>query len=517
VGVANVVLIVMETIRAEILVVILTIAAGLAAWTVAIGTLGYDYDEVMRTHSIWLAAQGLCPYSDFLDCHPPYFGILASFVRIYPDDPCALLWLLRVVGALGNLVFLCGLVALGMMSVSPGRLAAIVGVTLVAVHPAILEFLAEFRIDGWGYAIAVWSVYRFRRLRRGTYRNFEVGVLTGIPTFWFCPKVALLPPLIVLFEHLLAGESMGNRVRCGLAYIAGLGVAAGLFALYLTWQGIDLARTFEILVRYNAVSNANLATRYGLFHNIVRNRAVFWGIVAGTVVWVVHHFRREIRPDAYEVALAAWLVMQPLLVSYPYKQYYAPWLLFASVFLAHLVRRLGDYFGRVRVLVILIVCAMAVLTDYRTAKSWCEAADAKTQRVVIRWMNSVTRHDDRVVASPPLHPIDRYDTFFLWFNTLDRGGFDSEQILARLPRYQSYVAAGRFREELNAYMPALVALSGDWRVVPYTSGQREALSNFLQRNNYVAVRVGTSWFALRPDRFEQARRNGLLEPLNKLG
>jgi hypothetical protein len=319
--------------------------------------------------------------------------------------------------------------------------------------------------------------------------------------------------LIVFFEHLLASESVGYRLRCGFAYIAGLGVAAGLFAAYLIWHGIDLNRTFEIVVRYNAISNANLGIRNGLFHNIVGNQFLFWGIVAGAVVWAVHHFSRQIRPDAYDVAVTVWLVMQPLLVSYPYKQYYAPWLLFASGFIAYLFQGLRNLLGRAHMLVLLIVCALAVVTDYRAAKSWSQAADAKTQRVLMRWMNSVTRRDDRVVASPPLHPIVRYDTFFLWFNTLDRGGFDSEQILARLPMYQSYVAAGRFREELDAHMPALVALSGDWRVVPYTSGQRNALTEFLRSNNYLAVHLGTNWFALRPDRFEQARRNGLLEPL----
>ena len=393
------------------------------------------------------------------------------------------------------------------------RRFAFLGITVVAFHPAVLEFLVEFRIDGWGYALAVWSIYRFLKLPRGAYRGFEFGVLTGIASLLLCPKLALLPPLIVVFEELVAWESIRIGVRACIAYLAGVGVAAGLFALYLLWQEIDFDRTFQILLRYNAVSNANLDVRPGLLENILNKRALFWAILAGVVCWAMDHVRNGTRPQAYQVALAVWLVAQPLLVAYPYKQYYAALVpAHPLAFSSTCAGTCRNLLGRTRVLVFLAACALTALANFQTARRWSEVNDARTHQRLLRWMNRVTRPEDRVVASPPLHPIDRYDSFFLWFNTLDRNGFDGERILARLPMYRDYVIPGRFREELDDHPPALVVLAGDWRrFVPYTPGQREALADLFRRHGYLSVQVGSAWFALRPDRFEQARRAGLLE------
>ena len=486
-------------------------AAGLTTWAVGIATVGYDYDEVMRTHSIWLASQGLCPYRDFLDCHPPYFRILAPIVRTCATDPCSLLRSLRIVGAVGNLLFLGGLVALGAATVGSGRRWALLGLAIMACQPAILEFLVEFRIDGWGYALAAWSLYRFVRFPRRLAREIELGVVTGIATLGFCPKLALLPPLIVLSEQLIAGVSLRRGVRALMAYCAGVGVAAGLFAMYLAWQGIDFDRAYQVLVRYNALGNTKQGLRLGLLQGILRNPGLFGLILAGITGWAVDHIRRRSRPQAYEIGLASWLVLQVVLVGFPYKQYYAPWFLFAAGFLGYLGALLTELLGRGRVVVWLAACTFMALADARVAQLWTGMGEARRYERLIRWMNRVTRPEDPVVAAPPLHPIDRHDTFFVWFNTLEPGGFDSERILAQLPAYQGRVAPGRFREELERHRPALVVLSGDWRMVPYTSGQQEALTDFLRRHGYRGVAAAGAWFALRPDRFDLARRNGLLE------
>jgi hypothetical protein len=499
--------------RIEALLLALTMLTGLAAWAVGIGTVGYDYDEVMRTHSIWLAAQGLRPYRDFLDCHPPYFALLAPVVRRHPADPCGLLLSLRMFSALGNLLFLGGLAVLAASSSRSGWWWALLGLTLVACSPSVLGYLVEFRIDGWGYALVVWSIVRFRRRAPGAWRDFEFGGATGIASLWLCPKLALLPPLVVLAEHFIGRRSIRSAARGFLAYIAGAGVALGLFLLDLGWQGIPWGRAFEVLVRYNAVSNANLATRHGLLLSLLHNPILFGAVLAGLIALAVEHSRQGTRPDAYAVALVPWLVIQALIVAYPYKQYYGPWFLFASGLLGPLGRALSGLPGRMRLGLVLASFALAVAVDGRLARIWSNVDVARADQRLIRWMNRVTRPLDRVVASPPLHPIDRYDTFFLWFNTLDPGGFDAERILARLPRFRDYVAPGRFDQELEEHPPALVVLSGDWRIVPYPPEQRQALAAFLRRNGYGSVRVRGAWFALRPDRLEQARRDGLLETI----
>lgn len=297
------------------------LVCGVVAWVTGIRTLGYDYDEVSRTHSTWLASQGFRPYRDFPDCHPPYFGILAAVLQIGSGDPCALLRRLRIFSAAGNVLFLGALAVLGASSTGSGRLWGLLGVVLVASHPAVLEFLAEFRIDGWGYALMAWSIYRYRRLSPGPYRDFEFGLATGVASLWLCPKLALLPPLLVVSERLVGWRSIRDAILGGLAYLAGTVAATALFGLYLTAQGIGWDRAFDLFVRYNAISNANLGARSGLLRTIRNGGVLSWGIFAAVIARAAHHLRRRSRPDPFEVAVAAWLAIQPLLVNYPHKQY----------------------------------------------------------------------------------------------------------------------------------------------------------------------------------------------------
>jgi hypothetical protein len=254
-----------------------------------------------------------------------------------------------------------------------------------------------------------------------------------------------------------------------------------------------------------------MGVRYGLLRNIITEEALLLAIIGGVVSWLAYHWRVRSLPEGYESALAVWLVLQVFLVAYPYKQYYAPWFLLASGFVVYVYRDVANLLGSARLLVLLTMCGLTVAADWKTVKGWTDIAIAQKDQAIIKWMNRVTRPRDRVVASPPLHPIDRFDSFFIWFNTLDRSGFDSERILEHLPIYHKFVTPERFRAELEDHPPALVVVSGDWRIVPYTGGQRKAVSEFVRRAGYIGVTVGNARFALRPDRFQAAQRDGLVK------
>lgn len=492
-------------VRSEVAALVLAVACGLGAWAVGLRTLGYDYDEVTRAHSAWLASRGLRPYNDFFECHPPYFALLGPVVRGRPG-PMEILEALRVTAAAGNLLFLGGLAALGASMAGTGKRWAWLGLAAVAFHPAVLQYLVEFRVDGWGYALAAWSLYRHRRLGPGrAYRDFEVGVLTGVATLLFCPKLTILPALVVA-AGTLEGWSARRAFRSVLAYSAGVGVAGGLFASFLAWEGIDLGRMSELLIRYHAVGGSNASFRLGLLNGILGQRALAWLTIAGVVAWGVDRLRRRARPGAYEVALLGWLAAQAVLVAYPYKQYFAPWFLFASGYLGSLGQGSATWLRRARMVPFLAACAASGLGSVGAARDWSAMGEARSQARLIRWMGEVAGPEDRVVGSLPLHPVDRLDTFFVWFNTADPGGFDSERILSRLPTYREVVAPGRPLEELEAHPPAFVVLSGDWRMVPYTAGQDAALARFLPTRGYRIIQVGPARFAVRPDRLDRARR-----------
>ena len=495
----------------EVLSLVLMIGGGLAAWGVGIASKGYDYDEVLRAHSIWLTTRGLRPYSDFFDVHPPYFILLSPVVRAF-SDPVDALVALRAVTALGNLLFLGGLVALGMRSLpaEAGRRWAWLGVAAVAFSPFIVDYLVEFRIDGWGYAAIVWSTLLYCRRDRGAYRFLEFGLLTGLASALLAPKMVLLPPMIVMAALIIRFETWRGSFRDGLAYAAGVGLAASVFVLYLLANRIGLDRILLLLGRYHAVSNAHASFRYGLLGQVVKLRPLLILILAGVAAWGFGWLRRRKLTGPFEPALALWLAAQMLLVSYPYKQYYAPWFLFASAFVPSLGLTLNRLRGG-RAIVYVLACAVTVHGSYQVARFWADTGVGRLDRDLIRWMNRVARPEDRVVGSPPYHPIDRLDTFFLSFNTSDPKGFDSERIFAELPGLRSFVTEAHYRAELEAHPPAFIVLHSPVFEVTHPATQKAVLEEFIRRRGYRIARVGVVTFAIRPDRYEYARRSGDLE------
>jgi hypothetical protein len=491
----------------------LVITAGAVGWWVGIVTRNYDYDEVQRAHSIWLASQGLRPYDTLFEVHPPYFILLTPILRRW-TDPCVALFSLRLFSAVGNLAFLGGLAALGWKSLAaPGEGRwALLGVASVAFHPKILDFLVEFRIDGWGYALAAWSILGVLWLRRpGKGCWFVVfGVVTGIATLLFCPKLALLPPLIVAFELLRMRPGLRTALGLGAAYMIGLGIAGIFFVLYLGVHGISLERTYLLLFRYHTLSNAHSAYHHGLLRQIAATPLLLVPIVLGLAAWIWDTAKQRTLASAYPPALGLWLVIQAVLVAYHYKQYYAPWFLFASAFVILLGRGLDALWRPLGALAFVVVCGTTIVAVLGITQLWQRYNVARGQCATILRLNQLALPGDAVVAPPAEHPIVHPDVFFLWFNTSDPGGYDSERILESLGPYRRMVSLDANRAALESHHPAFVVLDVGPFAAPYPAAQWEALREFLPRHGYRVVRLGAIRLALRPDRYQWPRDAGLL-------
>jgi hypothetical protein len=488
----------------------LVIAAGMVAWGVGIVHRDYDYDEVQRAHSVWLSSRGLRPYVEMFEVHPPYFVLLTPILR-GRTDPCDVLRALRLFGAVGNLLFLGGLVALGWTSMTRGGRWAWLGLAYVAFHPKVLDYLVEFRIDGWGSALAAWSLVVFLRRPLARWRFATFGVLSGIATLFLCPKLAILPPLVVGFELVRVRPSARVAVRSCAAYGFGLGIAGLGFALYLAANRIALDRTYLLLFRYHTLSNAHSSYRNGLLRQIVGTPLLLAPIVLGAFAWVWDVVKRRSFADAYPPALGAWLVIQSLMVAYHYKQYYAPWFLFASAFVILLGRALDALWRPLGALAFVAACGITIVPALGIAQLWDRYSPARGHCALIRALNVLAGPEDRVVAPPPAHPIGRRDVFFLWFNTSDPEGYDSERILESLPPYRSLVSPEQNQAALQAHPPAFVILDSGPFAAPYPEGQWKALLEFLPRHGYRVVRLGGQRLALRPDRFARLRGGGLFE------
>jgi hypothetical protein len=477
------------------IVLALVVIAGVSAWGLEIAHCGYDYDEVQRAHSIWMTSQGLLPYQDFFECHPPYFAFLAPLVQGY-TDPVALLLALRLVAALGNLLFLAGLATVAAISSGSGRFVAILGTVLVAFHPAVLAFLEEFRIDGWGYALASWSIVWFLR-SRWAWRHMGFGIGTGIATLFFCPKLALLPPMILVVEQIRAQASSKGALLAFAKYTIGVGVAGGLFWCWLAANGISLNLAFACLVNYNSLSNIHSAFSHGLLREIVKLPTLSLPILAAFVIWMIHCIRVRSVPGAYPAALVLWLAAQTALVSYPYKQYYGPWFLFASGFFAFFHPVWEGFTKRAANVVFFGLCGLSISASVLTASTWMNSHASRDQGNFLRALNEVTDPEDWIVTMPPLHPIFRHDTFYVWCNTLDPAGYVTEKILEEIPLLRDCVSERHYREELEAHPPVLIVLWYD----TYPQHQKAVLDGFIQERGYVHSVIGNVPVAIRPDRF----------------
>ncbi len=491
---------------------LLATAAGLAAWSHGIIARNFDHDEFQRAHSVWLASQGLRPYTELFEVHPPYFILLTPILRTC-SEPCDALRALRLFSMVGNLAFLGGLIALGWSAQARGNRWAWLGVAFVAFHPRVIDFLVEFRIDGWGYAVAVWSLVVFLRGSRTPWRFATFGLGSGIATLLFCPKLAILPPLVVGFE--LLRPAIRAALRLGGAYVAGGAIAGLLFALYLTLNRIAVDRTYLLLFRYHTLSNTHSAFRHGLLRQIADAPILIVPTVLGMLLWVVDTLKRRAIVDAYPPAVGLWLMLQALLVAYPYKQYYAPWFLFASVFVIILGRALEQLWGWLAHLAFIGAC-LATIFAAGVADFGIGHSPNRFQCAAIRVMNVLARSDDRVVAPPSEHPIVRGDVFFLWFNTSDPMGYDSERILEELGPYRREVSREQNRAALEANPPAFVVLDAGPFAARYPEGQWHALLDYLPRHGYRVVRLrglgsGLLRLALRPDRYQELRGSGLFE------
>ncbi len=472
-------------------------ASMLVAWGVGVAHRGMNDDEVMRTHSVWLVSQGLRPYGDFFELHPPYYRILVPVVRRF-TDPCHAVLALRVLSSAANLMFLVTLAALA--SRSGPRRWAWMAVAGAACHPKVLDYLIEFRADAFGYALGAWAIARYLRPGvAGAARSFELGLIAGLATAWFCPKLTVLPTAPVALDQATRGASLRAATRAGLAYALGLALAVGSLVAYLLVAGIDLGMAYALLVQYQVMQNHRSAFGYGLFREVCKAWPLQVLVVSGVVTWVADLMRGRSWPAALDVALVLWLALQVAAVAYPHKQYYAPWFLFASVLVAHLGYWLDRLPGSADASAQVLCCVAIVASSSSMTHQWALNGRREEQCVTVRQMNRIGGPGDRVVAALPEHPMYRLDANYLWFNAWDPKRFDSEKVLSLLPATRRLVTEDHYREELEAHPPAFLVAGGKFVSLYYPPHQGRALAAFTRGRGYAERSYGRFLLAIRRD------------------
>jgi hypothetical protein len=152
------------------------LAAALLAWGRGLVDAGFDYDEVMQAHSIWLVAQGFVPFRDFFECHPPFaWYAFVPVLALLPDAP-EMLFGLRLVSLLGNAAWIAALfwaVRAARPTLRPEWL--VVSAAIAASHAAVVAYAPQFRPDAWVWAAAFAALARAIRAPAGFRRAAELG------------------------------------------------------------------------------------------------------------------------------------------------------------------------------------------------------------------------------------------------------------------------------------------------------------------------------------------------------
>ena len=483
------------------------LAIALLAWGSGVYHVEFDYDEVMQAHTIWMITQGLVPFRDFFECHPPFVWYLyAPAFALLPDGP-ELLFGLRILSVLGNAAWFAALVSAARAARPALRaewlaLAAI----LAASHPLVIYFGAQFRPDAWIWAAAFAALARAIRLRAGFRRAAELGAAGSLCALAL-PKLALLFPAYAALDlarrqvsrsepQASEDHRVGEPLARDLAgYAVGIALGMAAAAAFLFAVGIDPLTAWDLSVVYHGYVAAHYGTGTDgpLWFQVATAHASLAVVFATLLAWAAWLRRERAAPTTLELAVLATCAGQLLLVPFPYVQYTAPMFVLPAIFApycgawAEAIAARRPHLPRA---VLASACAIAAGLAVRPlAGSWGlrDAADfAGYQRLVAE----LAPPDARIAVAPPFHPVVRRDAFYGLVQTWMPSGLTTEETLRRLALpYRERVGAAVYLRELEETRPAVVLFT-DERVL-YSPEQRQAIAAYLTRHVRDYRRVGT--------------------------
>jgi hypothetical protein len=457
------------------------LATALLAWGSGLLRTGFDYDEVMQAHTIWLIAQGLVPFRDFFECHPPFAWYpFVPALALLPDGP-DMLFGLRLLSALGNAAWITALFAAA-RAARPGLRAEwlVVAGAIAASHPMAVYLGAQFRPDAWVWAAALAALARAIRLRAGFRRAAELGAAGSLCALAL-PKLALLFPAYVAFDFVsrirepLARELAGYAV--GIA--AGIAMAVGfLFAV-----GIDPRVAWDLSITYHAYVAVHYGWARGLWHEVTTDipslGVALVGLLA-SATWL-RHVRQA--PNPFELAVLATCALQLWLVPFPYVQYAAPIFVLSAIFAPYCGEWAAWLAARRPVApraILACACAIATALAVRPLVLIWRSGDAARQSDFQHAVLELAPSDARIVVPPPFHPIARRDAFYALIHTWMPSGLTSEETLRRLalPNHQR-VGIAAYREQLEQSRPAVILFTTEGRETLYSPEQSAAIAGYL--------------------------------------
>jgi hypothetical protein len=467
-------------------------ATALAAWYSGVVDIGFDYDEVMQAHSIWLIAQGLVPFRDFFECHPPFAWYpFVPVLALLPDAP-EMLYGLRVLSLLGNVAWIAALFA-AVRAARPTLRGEwrFVAALFAASHATVIYYAPQFRPDPWVWAAAFAALARAIRAPASFRRAAELGVAGSLCALAL-PKLALLFPCYVAIDLVRRRGPSIPRELAGYALGVPLGIAIALG--FLLAVGIDPIEAWDLSIRYHGEVAAHFGTPHGLWKELIGSqRASLAVALAGLLAWAAWLRREHAAPTTLELAVLASCALQLWLVPFSYIQYTAPVYVLAAIFLPYCgewAHAIAERRPRAPIAVLACACALAAGLAVRPlAGRWGRQNAARyveLQNAIIE----LAPRGERILVAPPFHPIVRRDALYALIQTPMPSGVTTEETLRRL----ALPAAARlgtevYRGELEASRPAVVLFTGQPEFY-YSPEQAKAITGYLADHAHEYQRAG---------------------------
>jgi hypothetical protein len=470
------------------------LATALLAWTSGVFQTGFDYDEVMQAHSIWLIAQGLVPYRDFFECHPPLAWYpFVPVLALLPDGP-EMLFGLRLLSVLGNAAWITALFA-AVRAARPGLSAEwlVVSGAIAASHPMTVYVGAQFRPDAWVWAAAFAALARAIRRHAGFRRAAELGAAGSLCALAL-PKLALLVPAYVAID-------LAQRVRHARPVVArelagyAVGIAAGIAIAvgFLLAVGVDPRVAWDLSVAYHAYIAAHYGWTHGLWHEVSTDHPSLAVAAAGLLAWVTWLRRERQAPHPFELAVLATCALQLWLVPFPYVQYSAPIFVLSAIFAPYCGEWAAELAARrphAPRAILACACAIAAGLAVRPlAAIWVSGGGAARHNTFQHAVLELAPPDEPIAVPPPFHPIARKDAFYGLIHTWMPSELTTEETLRRLALpHRERVGTPAYRRELEQSRPAVVLFTGE-RETWYSPEQSAAIADYLgdHANDYRRV------------------------------
>ena len=477
---------------AESLLAFAAVLLAIAACAITVAGRSIDHDELYHAHAVWLTALGDVPMHDFLAIHPPFPYLTFAPLGRGETDANELVLRLRILSVIGQFLTVLLLAA----NMRRGRSEIHVLWTAVALLWMLTRewnqaYVIEFRPDSWSNA-AMLAAILTARLDRPRYVLF--GFLAAASVLW-SPKLIVLGAAFALLELMRLRRS---ALRPALAMIAGGTAALAAAWLALRAYGIDPARAYALTIGLHEVMAREADFGYGLAAKLWDQRALAAPAGGGLLVWLVMSVRRKLRPNVFEMCVAVFLIVQLMVVPFPYKQYFVPWLLFAAVFLPFwslLLARIGAVRYVALPVALLYVTFHAILSvDLARSSDGFERRGAYWQ-----FMQQFSGPRHRVVAPVVYHPTTARDSTYAWLGTAVPDPRAHPETIVRmlaLPGVSERVTYDHYLRELEAKPPDVIVF-GDEKD-PLLPVQTEAVREFVRRHRYERRVIGWREVFVRP-------------------